>query len=93
MLILHRLWRGGKAGPGRRLGPWTGRILTLLCVVLAWGPVSGTRHRHGYRQTWGAYVARFDEAVRRAGLTMVEGTPLCMPLADVATASTTCCRT
>ncbi|MFZ5790033.1 MAG: MBOAT family O-acyltransferase [Pseudomonadota bacterium] len=38
MLILHRLWRGGKAAPARRRDPWTGRVVTFLCVVLAWVP-------------------------------------------------------
>jgi alginate O-acetyltransferase complex protein AlgI len=38
MLILHRLWRGNKKQPARRLPSWLACGLTFLCVVLAWVP-------------------------------------------------------
>jgi hypothetical protein len=49
-----------------------------ITCLYAHGPIYD-----GYCQTSGAYIARLDEAIRRAGLTVVDGTPLCMPLADV----------
>lgn len=38
---------------------------------------------NGYCQRSAAYIAKLTEAVRAAGLIMVEGTPLCMPIDQV----------
>lgn len=38
MLIVHRLWQGDSKAPRRSLPGWTARILTFVCVALAWVP-------------------------------------------------------
>jgi D-alanyl-lipoteichoic acid acyltransferase DltB (MBOAT superfamily) len=38
LLIIHRLWQGDPKNPRRRLPVWAARVLTFICVVLAWVP-------------------------------------------------------
>jgi alginate O-acetyltransferase complex protein AlgI len=38
MLIIHRLWQGDTKAPRRSLPGWTARVLTFVCVALAWVP-------------------------------------------------------